>query len=193
MHWDAFVAPLGCPLREEIETTGKFRWPEVRPMLVELTDELVAACKEGSLPSALSVDQVWIDSAGKVQLLDFPLQAASADAEASPPEATQQRARADQQSLALLRQIATLTLEGRARSADAPPARISGLAAVPEHAARMLQRLLGVKQAPIKQRGWLRPIVTRHFRTSMVLGHEPYQKPEELLADLAATAYELPM
>jgi hypothetical protein len=182
-HWDAFVAPLGCPLRAVVEKEGKLLWPDVRPILEELTDELVAACKDGSLPRVLTPDQVWIDPAGKVQLLDFPIQVTSTP-DAWPAEGAGQPANAPQQALAFLRQVATLALEGRARSAGQLPTPIA--APVPQHAIRMLHRLLGVPLKPLKKQSWLTGTASM-FDLPIKIGHEPYGKPEEFQADLVAT------
>jgi hypothetical protein len=130
-QWDAFLAPSGCPLPELVAAGGKLSWAEARHLLEQLAEELATAGADGTLPRALTVEQVWVRGGGQVLLLDVPLGDSAPDGDAPP----------DVASLSLLRQVAVLTLEGRPRPADAPPAPIR--APVPGYAARLLARLLG--------------------------------------------------
>jgi hypothetical protein len=133
-QWDAFIAPAGSPLADIVRRKGRFAWPEVRPLLEGLTDELVAACAEETVPDPLRLDQVWVQPNGAVQLLEMPWGDVPAE-KASETEAVspEQRART------LLGQAAALALEGAPR-----PAELEGpiRAPLPHHAAQMLARLL---------------------------------------------------
>ena len=132
-RWDAYAAPMGCTLADLAGPLG-LPWGDARPILSELVDELAKACAEGTLPEALSTEQVWIQPDGSVQLVD-------------PIEPTHGRHDGDTQerALALLRSTSALILEGGRRRGTAPPTSIR--AAVPEHAARKLDRLIGRPRA----------------------------------------------
>ncbi len=71
-RWDAFIAPDGSPLTEVVARHGRFAWPEVRPLLEGLTDELAEACAEETVPDPLRPEQVWVQPNGAAQLLDMP-------------------------------------------------------------------------------------------------------------------------
>jgi eukaryotic-like serine/threonine-protein kinase len=131
-QWDAFFAPAGCPLQQVVKSEARLSWPDARALLEQLTAELAAACQDKTLPRSLTVDRVWIQANGRVQLLDASLDDFGDTNPADPPD---QKA-----GLLLLRQVAELTLEGRVRRADEGPAPIR--APVPKHAAPMLNRLL---------------------------------------------------
>jgi hypothetical protein len=132
-QWDAFMALSGTPLPALIGDEGKCSWPEVRPVLEQLGEELAAASAEGTLPDPLRPDHVWIRPDGRVQLLDLPL----FGDEDPPPTAT-----GPGRALALLGDVAALALEGRPRPGQAGPVR----APLPLHAARVLDRLLAAKR-----------------------------------------------
>ncbi|MBL7043980.1 MAG: protein kinase [Pirellulaceae bacterium] len=68
--WDVYEALYGQPLLKLIEQPQS--WNVVRYWLLDLAQELDAATKDGTLPSALRLDRVWITAAGRVKLLDFP-------------------------------------------------------------------------------------------------------------------------
>ena len=145
-RWDAYAAPSGCPLADLAGPTG-LPWADARPILHDLADELAKACADGTLPDALSTEQVWIQPNGTVQLVD-PLARLLANL---PPIPAQERA------LALLRIIAALTLEGGRRRGSGPPKSIR--AVVPEHASRMLDRLIGRPRAADEAYNSLGPLV----------------------------------
>jgi uncharacterized RDD family membrane protein YckC len=129
--WDAFPAPAGQPLAELVAAGGPLRWSEARPVLEYLSEELGASADEGTLPVRLTVGQVWVQTDGSALLLDEPTGREEGAIEDGDP---------DQRALELLRQSAVLALEGPRRSdpADRPHVR----ATVPEHASRILDRLL---------------------------------------------------
>ena len=68
-RWDAFTAPTGVPLTELVQAEA-LPWRDVLPMLRDLAEELETAKDEGSLPRRLSLDQVWVQADGGVQLAD---------------------------------------------------------------------------------------------------------------------------
>jgi len=130
LQWDAFLAPPGAPLSDLSASEGRLPWVDVRPLLEQLTDELVAACGDGTLPERLTVEQVWVQPSGNVQLLDFSLGGSEAKA-ASQPAADHRRA------LNLVHQVAAWALQGEPPATD--DAAVS--ARIPEHARRLLERL----------------------------------------------------
>jgi hypothetical protein len=136
VQWDAFLAPAGCPLQSLVRARGRLSWAEARPLLVRLTEELVAATDDDTLPERLTVMQVWIHGDQQVLLLDVPFGG-------SPAEPTEGGTRepAPLAARSLLRKVAVLALEGRHRTAGAPADAVR--APVPVHAARFLARLLG--------------------------------------------------
>jgi hypothetical protein len=151
-QWNAFVAPPGAGLPELVADHGPLGWPVCRPLLEQLAEELETARQDQTLPATLGVDQVWVQPSGRVQLLDFP-RGGDSDGKPLPAERDEQR------GLRLLRQTATLALEGRARpdETNLRPVR----AVVPVHARALLARLTG--------------------------GVKGYERIGELRADLAAT------
>ncbi len=138
-QWDAFVAPSGWPLPELVRKTAKLSWTDACPILDQLSDELVAAYRDHTLPESLSVDQLWIQANGRVQLLD-PLVPEARDG-ANQLEGYHQEA-----ALRLLRQTAELTLEGSLRPEGQPARSIQ--APVPQYAAPILNRLLKADLPP---------------------------------------------
>jgi hypothetical protein len=133
-RWDAYTAPMGCPLADLAGPAG-LPWADARPVLHELADELVKACADGTLPESLVVDQVWVQPDGSVILVD-PIEPPAAPS-APGKLAHQERA------LDLLRKTAALALEGGRRPRVGTTAPSAILAPVPEHAARVLDRLIG--------------------------------------------------
>jgi uncharacterized RDD family membrane protein YckC len=132
-HWDAFLLPPAGPLKGLIAAAGPLPWSDVRVLLEQLTDELVAGNEDGTLPSELSLTRVWAQSNGHVVLLDM-----APEVEA---DRVSQDVRGQEKMLALLDEVATAALEGRSRQPgdSAGPAR----AVVPLHARRLLEGLTG--------------------------------------------------
>jgi eukaryotic-like serine/threonine-protein kinase len=130
-RWDAFLDVDGAPLPAVVARGGCLSWAQTRPILEDLAEELAAACADGTLPARLTVDQVWIQPYGRVQLL-------VTDLGHEPSDNVQVRA------LHFLREVAVLALEGQQRPHTAPI--VSMRARVPVHAELMLDRLLGVRE-----------------------------------------------
>jgi len=68
--WDAYEAVSGAPLLHLLHTAQP--WKKVRYWLHDLAAEFDGASQDGSLPTALSLDRVWITADGRAKLLDFP-------------------------------------------------------------------------------------------------------------------------
>jgi hypothetical protein len=133
-QWDAYIAPAGVPLPVLAAGTPRLSWAEVRPMLEELAEELEASCADETLPSSLSVDQVWVHPDGRPQLADPPLGAL-------PDPADGNAASGEERALRLLGEVAVTALEGASRPIDEAGDRVR--APLPPHASQILDRLLG--------------------------------------------------
>jgi hypothetical protein len=83
-------------------------WKVTRHWLFDLATELAAAAEDGSLPTQLSMDRIWLTSTGGAKLLDFPAPGTKGAAEPLPAV----------DGLAFLNQVAITALEGRLASAD---------------------------------------------------------------------------
>ena len=123
-EWAAFAAPLGGPLADAINPKYPLPWADARHLLDQLVEEFRAAEADGTTPAHVGLDQVWVEPTGRVQLLECSVGGNSAGL-ASPGA-----------PLALLRQVASLALEGRAR---AHPGSVA--APIPAHAIPVLDRL----------------------------------------------------
>jgi hypothetical protein len=150
-QWDAFLAPTGCLLREAVAALGAFTWAETRPLLEDLTDELAIACKDGTLPKTLSIDQVWLQRNGRAQLADFSL-VSSDDGEKGEHPLTGEKL-----SLELLGQTAALVLEGKPRADTAAAASSSATAEagrvnapLPLHVSRFISKLFDASPSPYR-------------------------------------------
>jgi uncharacterized RDD family membrane protein YckC len=107
LNWDAYEHAPGQPLMALLQKPNP--WKAVCGWLKDLAEEIAAAEADGSLPQKLSLDRIWITSAGRAKLLDFPVQAGRDPslAEINEPQA-------------FLNQIAISALEGRcAKAAEA--------------------------------------------------------------------------
>jgi eukaryotic-like serine/threonine-protein kinase len=133
--WDAFLAPTGTLVGDLAERVGPLNWADTRPLLELLTEELAVAAADGTLPTLLTVEQVWVQPNGRLHLLDMPLR----DAGTVPGSQTTDTDPA--RALAVLGQVAVLLLEGRLRPAAAPARPVR--APVPRHAETFLKRLVG--------------------------------------------------
>jgi uncharacterized RDD family membrane protein YckC len=69
-NWDAFEGVTGQPLVKLARTPQS--WSHVRYWVHDLASELSVAEMDGTLPSTLSLDRVWITGEGRTKLLDFP-------------------------------------------------------------------------------------------------------------------------
>src|SRR5262249_27274830 len=81
-HWDAFEAPDGAPLLAPdrfADATGRTvtTWPVLKEWLLDLVNELLAADRDGTLPT-LALDRLWVRQDGRIVLADFPVTIAGA-------------------------------------------------------------------------------------------------------------------
>jgi len=136
-QWDAILAPQGCPLPDFIRSEGTLEWSEAHKLLADLARELSAACAEQTLPHSLSPAFVWMQPDGRAQLADLAL---TVDADDSQVTGGADEPRA----LMLMRQVASLALDGRVLRLQETPAPV--VAKLPSAAKVVLDRLLGVER-----------------------------------------------
>jgi hypothetical protein len=72
-QYDALLLPPGCTLPALLDAKVALAWEDLRYLLEQLTTELVASREEHNVPVSLSPAQVWVQSNGRVILLDPPL------------------------------------------------------------------------------------------------------------------------
>jgi hypothetical protein len=138
-QWNAFVAPPGATLPELVGDQGELGWPAARRLLEQLAEELETARQDQSLPATLSVNQVWVQPSGRLQLLDFRQGPGRSGKDATDPPNDEKL------GLALMRQVATLALEGRPEPQGVNLRPIE--AVVPLHARALLARVTGRRSA----------------------------------------------
>jgi hypothetical protein len=69
-NWDAFEAPDGQPWLTALHGSAT-PWSTLKSWLLDLSGELVAADRDGSMP-VLQLDRLWIRDDDRLVLLDFP-------------------------------------------------------------------------------------------------------------------------
>ena len=130
--WDAFVGASGCPVGDLVEPGQPLNWAEARPILEQLARELADSESDQSLPATLSLEQVWVQEDGLLQLLDSPRETLAGIQLLTP--------------LRLLQETAILLLEGRRPS---PHKLLQAVRApLPGHVLPMLERLMGLREQP---------------------------------------------
>lgn len=120
-RWHAYVAPMGSPIVDAVDTDEPVRWPEARPILEQLATELLQAEKDSTVPDGLTLDQIWVNAEGRVQLLEVPFKQAKSPG-----------------SVELLRQATAVLLEGQPRK---PNEKFAIRAPLPKHAEKLLNQL----------------------------------------------------
>ncbi len=139
-RWDAYIAPSGSPIADLAGPEG-LPWRDVRPIFEDLLDELDTACRDGTLPDGLTLDQVWIQPDGRAMIVDqLGLSAESSSSGATLPGD-------EQRALDFLYGATCLALEGGRRRH--PSRREVIHAALPEHARKLLDSLFDRKSGPI--------------------------------------------
>ncbi len=123
-EWTAYVVPSGSPLVDVVTADKPLSWPDARLLLEQVVEELITAELDGTLPPRLGIDQLWVEATGRIHLLEFPIPTgAELPVSATTP-------------MGLIRQVATLVLEGKPRENGG---RI--LAPLPSHASRTTDKL----------------------------------------------------
>lgn len=131
--WDAFVAPLGVPIRALASQEGPLTWTDARPILEQIIEELEEAEREATIPKNLGLDHLWIQANGRVQILDFPIQRTDGESPVAPSKDSSA-------GLEVVCAAATILLEGQPRSIPGPGGSIR--APLPQHARDILDPLV---------------------------------------------------
>lgn len=79
--WEAVEAVEGVPLADVLPRAKRPSWDMARWLLKDLADELAAAQANGTLPSKLSLDHIWIEQHGRLRLVDAPPERAASQEE----------------------------------------------------------------------------------------------------------------
>src|SRR5687767_11466610 len=82
-NWDAFEAPDGQPLLAALQGSWA-PWSTLKSWLLDLSEELVAAARDGSTP-LLRLDRLWVRDDDRLVLLDFPAPGVGRDEGAGMP------------------------------------------------------------------------------------------------------------
>ncbi|MCX7699937.1 MAG: RDD family protein, partial [Gemmataceae bacterium] len=135
-HWDAWLAPLGVPLRQLVQQQ-RLAWHDAAAILENLAHELVISVEEGLLPEQLHLDQVWVGAEGKVQLLSFCWSDGPGDEGTAVAAHDKSQPSPDDRAVDLLRRVAVILLEGQPR--EGGEARVR--APLPRSVAAALSRL----------------------------------------------------
>jgi uncharacterized RDD family membrane protein YckC len=72
-RWDAYQALEGAPLTACAAWHPQLPWSRTRTVLLDLARELVASQEDGTLPAVPGLDQLWMDGAGRLKVLDAPV------------------------------------------------------------------------------------------------------------------------
>lgn len=133
-HWIGYVAPTGAPLVDVVDPENPLTWAETRLLLEQLAAELEASESDGSGTWRPTIEQIWVEPGGRLQLLDFSLPV-HAPVKGSDPSS------GNNNPLTLLRQLTSLCLEGKARADGGALA-----APLPPHASDVCNKLFDKDQ-----------------------------------------------
>ena len=129
-RWDAFLAFHGAPLKHWTAPESPLAWKKARGILAQIAEEQIQDEKDGTSVSVKSLDQIWIDSRGRVVIVDWH--------HLDPAEPVQDDTVAQQQR-AVLRETARLLLCGNSLPLQSPSTPI--LAILPGYARKILEPL----------------------------------------------------
>ncbi|MFN7844163.1 MAG: protein kinase domain-containing protein [Pirellula sp.] len=130
-QWDAFLAPTGAPLKHWTAPDSPLTWKESRGILRQLATEIEESNWDELPFSINSLDQLWLDSRGRLVLVDWP--------PSLPPSARQGSTTTHEQIKGILCETARLCLCGKSLpvAGDHPPIH----AFVPIHVRELLGKL----------------------------------------------------
>ncbi len=136
--WIGYMAPSGAPLVDIVNPDKPLSWSESRPILEQLTTELMIAESDGSGVTRPLVEQVWVEPGGRLQVLDFavPCGAVLGLPPVTPATQTAKEPPITDTPLDFVRRVASLALEGHARRSG-----VGIRAPIPPLASRILDRL----------------------------------------------------
>lgn len=146
-RWDAFLAFKGAPLKHWTAPESPLAWKKTRGILTQIAEEQIQGQQDGTFVQVKTLDQVWIDSRGRVVIVDWherePLGRTEQDQGDS--VSTQQRA--------VLRESARLLLCGNSLPLTSPATPM--LAILPGYARKVLEPLSTSTSEPFSAASFL--------------------------------------
>lgn len=130
-QWDAFLAPSGAPLKHWTAPDSPLTWKETRGVLRQLAGEIEESHWDEINLSINSLDQLWLDSRGRLVLIDWSTLTATNNSLLSRSSSEQVKG--------LLCEAARLCLCGKSLPIDGPHPTIHAL--VPIHVRELLGAL----------------------------------------------------
>jgi eukaryotic-like serine/threonine-protein kinase len=126
--WVAYVAPTGAPLTDIVTADKPLSWSDSDKILDQLLVELIEGEQSFTNPPSLTVEQIWVEPNGRVQLLDFPIPTGVAVAAG---ETRSRYPRGTTDTGKFLKSSISLMLEGSPRTTKQPlaaplPPRVGG-------------------------------------------------------------------
>lgn len=137
-RWDAFLSFSGAPLKYWSIPESSISWKGCREILQQVAEEFNDGLGDETNVELRSLDQIWLDSRGRVVLVDFNLQEASI-------RFIQDSSQIKQMHRSVLRETARLLLTGKSRPFSDPPEPIA--AGLPLHASRLLESVVNENQS----------------------------------------------
>jgi serine/threonine protein kinase len=130
-RWDAFLAFEGAPLKHWTSPDAPLDWQAAKGVLFQIAQELEQSEVDGSQVRLFSLEQVWMDSRGRVALIDWCTTEFTDQKYETPSNSYQEKA--------LLCETARLALTGRNLPLNGEHPAISAI--VPVQAQKLLKSL----------------------------------------------------
>lgn len=140
-RWDAFLAAKGAPITHWCHHSSPYSWSMAARVLQQLMHE-INQWQPDSTVAIRSIDQVWLDSRGRICLLDAPLSLERQNVATNSPSSNSHLNHEDKTShspIALLREVTRLMLTGNSRPLGDTPQQID--AVLPMNARKIVDKL----------------------------------------------------
>jgi hypothetical protein len=115
--WIGYMAPSGAPLVDVVNPDKPLSWAETRPLIEQLTNELIASEADGSGVARPLIEQVWVEPGGRLQVLDFavPCGAVAGLPPVTPATRSAKEPPVEDTPFDFVRRVASLAIEGHPR------------------------------------------------------------------------------